>query len=458
MHAATVCVAYLLTAQVGLDPFQEPQLLPPRPIDAKTIDLTPPTNSASTQQPSPTVDLTPPVVTPAAPTGTFPTSPTNSPVINATPPNQESILRRNESDRGAAPASAEVEVTATLDRENPALAKSLLSQALMLAQQAPIRGVPVALIEAIDGAKDRSQQLAAIRAYWRLSLALADHHHASIEFDLLSNVSPPETVLEKSLLQSAVTASAARLKEATLSAVGSQHDLAPYLSAGQLESLPIPEDPPFVGPYQTKFDDLFQSRAVPFGVRKLNDTLPRLLELIYARASAVEAARQSLAASIESFHAQQVPVSFVVDSFEKMRDQRIAFLAAIRDYNVGIAEYALNAANRSLSNHDIISMLIVVKSAQESAARPAARTSRDDRSILRSAPPTTLEPIPLNQNPVGVVPVKPAPPSAANSPASFAPSLPSSAIETPPTGDGFVPRQGTSESNPPPTTFEFDGD
>jgi hypothetical protein len=253
---------------------------------------------------------------------------------------------------------------------------------------------------------------------------MADYYNAVNETQLLAGLSTPATAWESALLRGAVVAARAREAETLLAAVSAQHDLAGISLIPESGGLPLTSDTPLAGKYQTRFETLFAGRAAPSDLRQINATLPLYLNLVDARAESVHAADQALSAAIDAYRSGQIGISTVVEAQVRLRDERIALLAVVRDYNHAIADYALNAAGAGISREEAVSMLIETAKPSNSTASPQAPTTPVGNSPPQTTPsgngvpandrlathPTMSSSAP---NPVAVtpnlVPVKPAP-------------------------------------------------
>ena len=269
-----------------------------------------------------------------------------------------------------------------------------------------------------------------MKAYWQLSLAIADHHHALGEVDYLTNLPLPQSIHEQILLRSAVAAAQARQSEAKLALVAAQHDLGQAAAAGTTN--PLPTDIPYVGRYRTNFAEIFASQPAPSALRRIDRTLPLFHELIDARASSVVTAGEALMALTSRYEQGQEEMATLITAFLQLRQQRIALLASIRDYNYSIADYALSVASPGISREAIVAMLI--------------ETTPHSRSVLvprRSVQPVAAE-APVEQELVPVQPATapteapataPSPPTI-QPPARFVPQLPAIPIQ----GSTFIPQ------------------
>jgi hypothetical protein len=124
--------------------------------------------------------------------------------------------------------------------------------------------------------------------------------------------------------------------------------------------------------------------------------LPRLLKAIEARANSVGAAQTALADAGRAYQQGQIPVKSLLESLDRLRAERQAFLAHVLDYNQQIAAYSFAVVGPSADASLVVSTLIKRPSAagdassgvrQASAEEPVGRDRRSlDDSRSESAP------------------------------------------------------------------------
>jgi hypothetical protein len=142
--------------------------------------------------------------------------------------------------------------------------------------------------------------------------------------------------------------------------------------------LPLPADKPFVGPYDTKILGIYSSsRRPPRDAIELDRLIAETAEIAAARGEAAANAadaRNSAGASIEQY----------LVAYDRCRDARNAFLAAVRDYNLAIANYALYVSDPSLPPASVAKMLVDVPVASTGG------TFASNGSITAPAPPALV--------------------------------------------------------------------
>ncbi len=399
MHAIYTAAACLLLAQLAIAQDQPIELIPVQPLPLQAIPLG--ADPLPIRQPTPALPLDEPVprqvAPPAAIDTTEPSTQSEGSLNLPKDPNGTSSI--------VVPASADVPFSGPpgelAERSATGTPKQILARLDQTKPQWLANSTPLTLREAIDRASSRTQRTGAIQAYWKLTVALADYLYATDEARELEQLAVPELPLERARLQAAIAASLARQSEAKVSVVAAQHDLADLISMSTSEQLPLSTDRPLVDTYRTEFDALFAARPVPVRLRKIDRTLPLLLELIRARSASVSTAGLAFTEQAEAYDRQSSTVNAVLEAHAELRSERVAFLATVRDYNVMIADYALSVASSTAASDEIVNMLIERRPATESVlvkpnnpVQPASvNVPVNDTPPLKVAPPTELVPV-----------------------------------------------------------------
>jgi len=238
----------------------------------------------------------------------------------------------------------------------PSPAELLLRQALTAQEEASLPGRPVALRTLLGPQPAGTRHLDTVRAYWRLTRAVADYHYAMDEYRFLAAVPVGR---EDQLSFAAAQASAkAEQAESRLAAVRAQQALAeisPHANGGKL---PLPADMPVVGAYRTHFEELNQRGAARDELGRIDQSLPVIRDVIDAQAEAVAAAAAALPPALQAYQQGQTPLAHVLDAHERLRRHRRAFLTAVERYNAEIADYALSVSLPAVTGERIAGMLI----------------------------------------------------------------------------------------------------
>ena len=238
-------------------------------------------------------------------------------------------------------------------------AGDLLARALTSPKDSAVSGRAWPLLDALNVAPgDRARQMRIVRAYWALSALQADYNWAVDEAAQLDLIRPAPGPVDSATLATARAAAQARLSESRLVAVTAQQDFADLVGWATGTPLPLAADLPLVGGYRTYFDTLFANRAPPARMRAIDRTLPIRREAIEAHALAVQAAASAVHYSDEARDKGQADLQSLLANHGELSRQRRAFLAAVRDYNLDIGEYALTVADPSVTNDRLVGMLI----------------------------------------------------------------------------------------------------
>jgi hypothetical protein len=299
------------------------------------------------------------------------------------------------SDATTASANSATATKAPIDSSDAAqaaaaAANDLITQGLAAPKDSALAGRQMTLLELIARfGMDRGRQLSVVRDYWKLAAAQADYNWAADESVRLDQITAAKG-LEAAVLSAAQAGAQARLHEAQVGAVAAQQELADLLGLPSNGQLPLAGDPPLVGPYRTYFDTLFAGRVPPPRTRVIDRGLPIRLQAIQDRTLAVQAASSAVRYADDARAKGQADLQTLLNCHAELARQRRAFLAAVRDYNLDIGEYALAVADPTLANERLVAMLIVVKAPSPTAAarnEPTLAPAASDDQLLQPAVP-----------------------------------------------------------------------
>ncbi len=381
-----------------------PSLLPTTP-PATTVAQPPVTGPAQPTTPPGLFPLTNAVPLQAQPAGpsAIPSSPvittqppaaTRAPII-ATPPSGPVTLTSGEQAAPLAKVGA---------RTPKADAAELLDTLMTLPEDLRVQGRPTTLIELLAPVSDRQQQLAVAQSYWRtvgcvLELRLA--HDAVHRLEQLQNLlttqaqtrGRPSGGLEWQVRMSALRA---RRAEAELALVTAQHQLAERAGVNREGALPLPTDRPHAGSYRTLIDQIYGANAAPAPARLFDRQVPLRREAIVQQAAAVQAAHDATSAVIDALnggHSQPYLLWSALDDLD--RAQR-SLVNSVRDYNIEIANYALNVPRGAITAQELVGMLITPLRGAVAPGVATSPTIMRPNTLMRDdnvAPATFEQPI-----------------------------------------------------------------
>ena len=198
-------------------------------------------------------------------------------------------------------------------------------------------------------------------------------------------------------LRTARAVAAADLSEAVVAVTSAQHDLAEVLLLAPSTPLPLPADPPLVGPYRTLFSTLFAGKAAPQRAKMLDQALPLRNQAIEDHAAALAAAEDVLDTALELQTAGQGRLAGVVSALDALVCQQRAFLAAVCRYNHDIADYALVVVSPQTRPEVLVGTLIkqARPSGQTALPLPTSTTVQTTYEEPISGGPTHTSPLPL---------------------------------------------------------------
>jgi len=217
---------------------------------------------------------------------------------------------------------------------------------------------PLSLVEALERSGERSRRLWISQAYWRVSAGFAMLRWSIEALERLELVAPGGDPHDRAVLDVALAAARADLADARADLVAAQQELVDLVRLPPGDPLPWPVDRPLAGPYQTHFETLFATRPATGRIRAIVRMLPARHEALEAHAAAVMAAQQAMQMA-EAAHARsRRPIEAVTAAHAALVGQQREFVAAMKAYNLDIAEYAMSVADLSLADDRFVSMLI----------------------------------------------------------------------------------------------------
>lgn len=161
------------------------------------------------------------------------------------------------------------------------------------------------------------------------------------------------------------------------------------------DNLPLPDDAPHCGNYDTRFEEIFAGKHVPDG-----EHLHQLIGLSYQdlrRQAADVAAASNVLNQVSSGRAADSDGGELLQAYQVFALGRREFVAAVRDYNIHIARYSEIASPGKLATRRLVAMLIKTDLRTDDAVRRATAeeaidNSRDQPSTSRTRKPRMLAP------------------------------------------------------------------
>ncbi|HZZ74112.1 MAG TPA: hypothetical protein VFE24_17800 [Pirellulales bacterium] len=327
-------------------------------------------------------------------------------------PTTPALIKPNENRNSQWPATRDADVRPTSNSADEHLDGALLiplrsrsgsntpaeviDHALHPAANLQLPGRPLTLIEVLSRTSDRSQQLKATKAYWRLALAEAEYYWRADTKRWTSQLSANRgRVNDLNVLRTLQAAAVARLTEAELAILQSQHELADLIHVADFEQLPLATDQPFVGSYRTYFDQLYGDREAPGRTRLIDQSLPIRLEQIEARTKGIFSSDEAMHTAINEYTQGQADVHTLWFCLEDLHRERREFSNAVREYNFEIAEYALTSATNNTSTATLAAMMIRTPRTATATSAPTPSANRNNTFLQRqpSEPTRAVRPI-----------------------------------------------------------------
>lgn len=244
----------------------------------------------------------------------------------------------------------------------------------------------VGLADVVQTAQNTSQRRQIVRDYWTGFVNQADADFAAQERSILQQLSQPNNRFEQALIRAAIRSSEARLAEANLEMAKSNTKIYSYLPSLAKGQELVFADLPWVGKYKTNAKQLAASGRFTSKILNVDKALIGVRDLIQLRAASVYENMTALNQAISEYQNGQVRLSVVVMLNKEVRDQRIAFLTSVRDYNIAIADYAITAYPNAVDPQLVAGMLVDTKKTLPKLDLVADRQIRQASGIQNLAP------------------------------------------------------------------------
>ena len=244
----------------------------------------------------------------------------------------------------------------------------------------------VGLADVVQIARNTSQRKQIVREYWTGFVNQADADFAAQERNVLQQLSKPNNRFEQTLIRAAIRSSEARLAEANLEMAKSNAKLYAYVPSLAKGQELVFADLPWVGRYKTNANQLVSTGRFASKILNVDKALVGVRDLIQLRAASVYENMTALQEAISEYQNGRVQLSVVVMLHKEVRDQRIAFLTSVRDYNIAIADYAITAYPNAVDPLLVAGMLVDTKKTLPKIDLVADRQIRQASGIQNLSP------------------------------------------------------------------------
>lgn len=240
----------------------------------------------------------------------------------------------------------------TFDPQMKRLADSILSS-LPRGKKNPVR-----LVDMVNGCRTPAERKKCVALYWNAFIDQADATFAKSELDELTRLPRTNVPLDQSLLRAAISSARARASETGLAVLKSHAQVARRIPEFDSNASASFGDLPWTGKYQTQAESFASSGQFAPKIRQVDSALRQVRDLSHFRAAAVSDNMQAIAEATLSYRNGQTSLATVLGLHRELRDQRIAFLTAVRDYNLAISDYAISVFPAASEPNVVASMLI----------------------------------------------------------------------------------------------------
>jgi hypothetical protein len=262
------------------------------------------------------------------------------------------------------------------EARNPAQVKadSLVSHNLVQGAQLAFQSAKFPMQHKLEGREltlqdlfiittDPKKRYALLRAYWKVALAMAEYNWAVEEYYTLEPLKAVgfgnQVTASHRYIEAAINSSMARVSETRIQTINAQFELL-TLMGGKFRAMPLCVDIPLVGTYNTQYEKNFPTGQAPARLREIAQTVDLRRDVVNARCLAVNTTFDAWANSAIPLFRQgptELNAQVIAIGYEQVTRHRRNFLAAIRDYNNDIAEYALTVLSSSLRPDQLASYL-----------------------------------------------------------------------------------------------------
>jgi hypothetical protein len=227
-------------------------------------------------------------------------------------------------------------------------------------------GKPIGLVECLQHA--HGDRRTAVESYWRLRQRTAEHQQFaqqaewidSLKAATLEHRGQPAGPVDMLRLHAVALATKAVLYETNIRMLEAQSDLAGRTGAAMASTWPLAATPPHAGKYLLNLESQPRNLATSWSIRRLATRIPSLGDSVAQHAAAVVEADAARADAIAQYSASAASIEPVLENIRRQTDQTDAFLTAITEYNLAIADYAL-AIMPSDTPADKLAAALVVK-------------------------------------------------------------------------------------------------
>jgi hypothetical protein len=219
-------------------------------------------------------------------------------------------------------------------------------------------GEPISLQDCL-GRQTSGDRYGLIKAYWLARQAASEYQVLAQKAQWLQGLAMRET--KSSRLRSAELTTKAAVEEAQAALIEAQFELAAHIGRVSAPLWPIPSTAPHSGKYLLKFDKQPRQLVESWPLRHTAAMIPGLTKAVQERAAAVVEADGVRAAAAASYQAGGQSVEQLLEGIDRQTDQALAFLQALTDYNLAIADYALTVLPPQMPSNRLAAALVVVR-------------------------------------------------------------------------------------------------
>lgn len=248
-------------------------------------------------------------------------------------------------------------------------------QQLVDGAEMTVEDEPLTLLQAVERRTTGVSRVEVVRAYWATTARLLEWQATVRCAEELESLAPDRVIARSILLAAENDRDAAELayREASLELAALLPTSTSVATASSVPT-PRPTTPPHTRSYKTELDTITRGRVVAPRAILLDRTLPVRHSIIEQRNEACEAADIYVQEAIGSYRRGQNAALFQQFAWavQARRDQELAFIKALMQYNADILGYVNEVVSGSVSDRAFVGTLVRLAPASASETTDSA--------------------------------------------------------------------------------------
>ncbi|MGI9517836.1 MAG: hypothetical protein ACR2NP_12365, partial [Pirellulaceae bacterium] len=248
----------------------------------------------------------------------------------------------------------------TVSQQQIELAQHLLDQLTATNAVPGEESQPMELLDMLANSST-GKQMELVQQYWKTWGAWANYQFVRNELQWLQQMGQPRSETSRLLVDAARSAVRDEVAARRIELTAQRQRLNEFLLGPQSELLPLPVDTPLLKGYRTNFDVYAAERSMPDRLRSIDRLLPDQHQLIADRAATVQRCRNVVIQATRTYSQGAEPAASLLQAIHLCRTNHDEFVDTVVDYNLTIAEYAMDVKPFNTAPEQVVAMLIPVQ-------------------------------------------------------------------------------------------------